>query len=216
MGARRNPALRINQRGFNVAAPTTGLPNPGIVSSQNDANHSFLIQPYTGNNVRLFDTSMTTGTLTLTTPIALTNLSFLTSSGNGSGSLVLTLNFSDGFPSVLVPGTVSSPDWFFNNVPPVAITASGRVTPSTGVFDSVGTGNPRLYQSDIAVPAAASMHPISSISATWSGDALAHTAVFAVSGVPTLNLTAIPEPSTALVAVGLVLLPFLQRHRRRA
>src|SRR5204862_4318208 len=56
------------QLGKNTAAATTGLPNPGVVTSLADATASFLLQPYTGNNAVLLDSTRTSATLTALAP----------------------------------------------------------------------------------------------------------------------------------------------------
>src|SRR5205085_9299728 len=106
------------------------------------------------------------------------SLSFLTSSGNGSGTLSATLHFSDGTADV-TGLTFSSPDWFNSN--PIAITANGRI--NSGGYDSVDSGNPRLYDETINVPANAAGHPIASMDRSCTGSAgNTHTAIFGVSG----------------------------------
>src|SRR5579863_6992160 len=63
------------EQGLNTAAPTSGLPHAGVISAQDDPSSTFLLQPYTGNNV-LFLTQNTqfgqaavsSGTMTLSTP----------------------------------------------------------------------------------------------------------------------------------------------------
>src|SRR5215210_2985674 len=99
------------EQGKNAAAPTTGLPHPPVLFSAADPNVGFLLQSYTTNNALLLDSpSATGGTLTLVTPNRYSDLTLLTASGNGSGTLTLTLQFDDAGPAITVPGTVPSPD----------------------------------------------------------------------------------------------------------
>jgi hypothetical protein len=193
------------QQGLNTAAPTTGLPAPGVLVSAADASTSYLVQPYTANNIRLLDSANTPGTLTLAAPAGYSNLSFLTSSGNGTGTLTLTVHFADAFPD-LAGLVVTSPDWF--NASPVAYNSNGRVTASSGAFDNVNANNPRLYQEDVTIPANAASHPISSVDISFSGSGTdTHSAIFAMSGTPT------PEPS-AIGVIAMAAASLLFRRRR--
>ena len=192
------------QQGLNSAAPTTGLP-VGVAVSASDATTSFVLRPYTGNNVRLLDGANASGTLTLAAPAAYSKLSFLTASGNGTGTLSLIVHFADAFAN-LTGLAVTAPDWFNNT--PIAVNSNGRVTASSGAYDNVNAGNPRLYQEDVTIGGEAANHPISSIDVSFSGSGGdTHTMVFAVSGTPT------PEPGCiGLLAVGAAGL--LGRRRR--
>src|SRR5262249_51221417 len=150
----------------------------------------FLLAPYTGPNALFLDQDNSAGTLTFATPTALHSLSILTSSGLGTSTspvLGLTIHFADGTPAISGLSVVS-PDWFNNG--PAALIAGGRVNVGTGAFDSVGSDNPRIYQENVALPAGAFGHAISSITFDWTGSSTAsQTAIFGVSG-------SVPEPSS--------------------
>lgn len=198
------------QTGLTGSVAGTGLPAASTFASSNDANTSYTFQSFTANNARMLGANVggTTATLTLATPGAYSTLSFLTSTGGGSDTISVTLNFGDGTSSISGL-TFSSPDWF--NGSPIAANARDRVTPSTGNYDTGNTANnnPRLYQEDITLPAGALGHPITSIGLSKPG--AGNTAVFAVSG----TFTGVPEPTSAgLLAVGGVGL--LGRRRRRS
>ena len=191
----------------NAAAPTTGLPHPGAVVSLADATASFLLQPYTGNHALLLDSAATTGMLTLGAPGQYSALSLLTSSGNGSGTLTLGLQFEDLGPGIELPGTTPSPDWF--NANPIAINSNGRVVATTGVFANVNGNNPRLYQENITLPAEAARRILTAVNITWTGSgANTHTAIFALSGTP------VAEPG-AMCLLGLAATALLGRRRWR-
>ena len=193
------------EQGKNAAALTSGLPHPGVVVSQTDATASFLLQPYTGNNALMLDSTNLSGIFTLAAPAQYSALSLLTSSGNGTGTLRIGLQFADLGPGVDVPGTTPSPDWF--NATPIAVTAAGRMVPSAGTYNNVGTANPRLYQENIALPAGVSSRVLTAINISWTGSgANTHTAIFALSGTP------VPEPG-ALCVLALAATALLTRRR---
>jgi autotransporter-associated beta strand protein len=167
--------------GQNTAAATTGLPMGTTITSTTNAQYKYALQPSTSRNALLLDNGGTTGRFTLTTPTAnLATISFLTSSGNGAGTLTATIHYSDGTPDA-TGLTFTSPDWFNNT--PVAINASGRIN-SNG-YDSVGTANPNLYDEFISNPNATNL--VSSIDLSWTGGATTHTAVFAIAGANSSN-----------------------------
>ena len=194
------------ERGKNAAAATTGLPNPGVVTSAADATASFLLAPYNANHALLLDSGAASATLSLATPAKYSALSLLTSSGNGTGTLRLTLQFTDTAPPITITAPVTSPDWF--NATPIAITANGRVVATTGVFANVNSGNPRLYQENVPLPAEAAGRELSAVNIAWTGSgANTHSAVFALSG------TLVPEPG-AIGLLGLAAVAALTRRRR--
>ena len=71
--------------GVNPAAPTTGI-RTGLIVGQSDPLSTYLIQPATGLNTLMLDSTKTSGTLTLTRPLSFTALSLAGSSGNGRGT----------------------------------------------------------------------------------------------------------------------------------
>ncbi|MGH6644400.1 MAG: hypothetical protein ACRED3_17060, partial [Bradyrhizobium sp.] len=175
------------QKGYNTAAPTTGLPTGGtLTTSATDTLHQFELQSATGNNAILLNSEVTEGGMGLETLKAYKALSFLTSTGNGSGSFDVKLIFADGSPDEILKN-VGSPDWF--NGGGTAITAAGRVNPNGG-FDNVNATNPRLYQQDFALTNQTS--PIAAMVFNYAGGG-GNTYIFGVSG---LTDAPVPEPAT--------------------
>ena len=80
--------------GVNTAAPTTGIDWLGHRPDR--PLSTYLIQPGKGNNALMLDATHKTGALIFSKPFSLSGLSLAGSSGNGTGTNVLTLHFSDG------------------------------------------------------------------------------------------------------------------------
>src|SRR6266850_3800198 len=173
--------------GFNTAAPTTGFPAAGSTfASASAANHQFTMAPsYATNNAMLIDGIVSNGTWTVTTPAAYTNLSFLTSGGHSGRTIGVLIHHQDGTAE---RGSFSSPDWF--NVASPAYTANGRINVQTFLFDSVSSGNPRLYSRDVALTNKTS--PVMSIDLTNASLAGGNVGIFAVSGATPTSATWTP------------------------
>jgi fibronectin-binding autotransporter adhesin len=177
------------EKGFDTAAPTTGLPSSGsLFVSQSDGAHQFQMQSYAGNDVVLLSSASTnsgptSATITFSSQTQPYNaLSFLTASGNGPNVLGLTITYAaNASGGVATPSTglsFLSPDWFSGA--PSAWTANGRYS---GTFDNVNSGNPNLYAEDVLVPD--NVDPIASLTVTFQGGNRTPTGnvfIFAVSG----------------------------------
>jgi len=181
--------------GFNVDAPTTGLPQAGIVHGVTNPASTFLLQPYDHNNVLLLDNTKGSGTLTLATPMPARSLALTVSTGNGPAGLTATVHFSDGTPDVTQ--TLFADDWFPTRSPePTAAIAHGRIQTITGTefvtgtvagaFNVVGAATvPVIYEDKLDL-SLASPHPVSSVDLTWiqmyfNPIYFSHTAVFGLS-----------------------------------
>jgi hypothetical protein len=171
-----NTGLSYYERGFNDSAPSTGVPAAGVAfNSQSDGNHDFQLGPtYKTNNAVLIDSNLTTGTLTLISPAAYGQLSFLVASGNGAGQAQFIIRYQD---STSQTGTVSCPDWF--TALNAAAELNGRVDVTTFNFDSVNSGHPGLFSRDFTL--SNSLSPVTRIDFAYVSGAN-HCAVFAISG----------------------------------
>jgi hypothetical protein len=158
------------------ATGTTGLPHPGTtITSSAAADHMYMFAPdYTTNNAISIDPNVTNATITLVTPTAFSALSFLGASGNGAETIQYKVHHAD---ATVETGTFSVPDWFNNS--PVAYTPNGRVDVQGRVPDSVSSGNPRLYSSDVTLTDTGSPITSSDFARVVSGG---HGAIFAISG----------------------------------
>jgi hypothetical protein len=201
------------EQGFDPANTTyngsaTGLPRSGSTfTSQADANHVFQMQPYTGDDAILLNSTNGTGTLTFANPQAYSSLSFLIAAGHGPAALTFIINYADGTASSILffSDAIVAPDWFGSGS--IAWDANGRAYPSaTGAttYDSVGSGDPNLFQEDLNLPD--STDPISSVELLTDSPDTSNIAVFAVSGV------AVPEPASTMACIAV--LPALMRRRR--
>jgi predicted alpha-1,6-mannanase (GH76 family) len=164
------------EQGYNSTNLTSGLPPAGTTfTHQSAADHQYSMAPtYTANNAVLLDSTLTTATLTLVTPTAFSQLSFLESGGHNGIVFNYTVHHQNGATDI---GSLTIPDWF-NGANP-AWTAKGRVDVGSFAFDSVNTSNPRLYSLDVTLANAAS--PVTSIDFAYSSGT-GHGAIMAVSG----------------------------------
>lgn len=134
--------------GFNKAAPTTGLPAAGTDISGGTPLHTFTMPAsYAVNNCLYLGPyeGYTSGTLTLTTPVALNGLSFLGAAGNGPVNASVTVHFADASVEYY---TLSIADWFGNDD---FYIARGRFVPANLAFNNVNDNNPRLHLNDITL-----------------------------------------------------------------
>lgn len=171
-----NSAFSWYERGYNTANPTTGLPLAGTVfTHQSASDHQYRMAPsYASNNAVLLDSVVTTATLTLTTPVAFTRLSFLESGGHNGVSFGYIVHHQNGTSE---SGSGGIADWFSGVSP--AWTANGRVDVGTLAFDNVNNNNPRLYSLDVNL--LNTISPVTSVDFNYvSGTG--HGAIMAVSG----------------------------------
>jgi len=192
------------EQGADASNPTHGLPaSSSTFVSQNDSNHIFQMQSYSGPDALLLNAGNPTGTLTLTQPQALGGLSILMADGNGNEPFDVTVNYLNGTTETIADAV--SPDWFNNGTS--AWNAQGRVDVDDNSFESDG-GNPNLYQVDLGLND--QVDPISSLSFTFDGPAgdSSNMAIFAVSGV------SVPEPASGLM-LGIAAFALARRPRLR-
>jgi hypothetical protein len=197
----------FHEQGVNPTAPVSGVPQAGVpIGSAQDANHTFVLQPNGAgqNDAVMLDAANTTGSLTLTTPQRYSALSFLLASGNGAGTVGVTVNYAGGGTQ---SATINAPDWF--NAGPIAVDANGRVNTALNDFNNVNNGQPRMFQQDLTLTD--TLNNVLSVNFTWGGTGTNREAIFAISGA----LVPVPEPSSlGLLSVGAIGL--LARRRRSA
>jgi len=187
------------ERGYNISAPTTGLPAPGsTITNQSASDHIYTLPPsYSANDAALID-ALHTANLIPVMPNTFSALSFLTAAGHGPVTVDYVINHTDGS---LETGSFVSPDWFFNT--PIVLNAQGRVDVSTGNFNNVNNNNPRIYSKDIILTNTISA--VTNIHLAWnnSNSGSRFATVFAVSGLAPIaspfNLTVSPLTHTQYV-----------------
>src|SRR4029077_8578441 len=92
-GGTGNTNFSWYERGYNVNWTSTGLPLAGSIFMNDVADHSYQMAPsYKSNNAAMIDSTLTTAALTLTTPGAYSQLSFLAAAGNGPGTVQFTVH----------------------------------------------------------------------------------------------------------------------------
>lgn len=184
--------------GFNTGAPTTGLPVHGSNVSGGSPLHTFTMPPtYIGNDVLYVANAAgyTTGTLTLTTPAAYTNLSFLASAGNGPLVANVVVHHQDATTESF---SISVLDWF--NSATAFYVCNGRFNPGTLSLDNVNGGAVKLWNNDIVLGNITS--PVTSIDFTYTSGGRA--SIFAVAGQTTPGGTFSPVDVTGFNADAIV------------
>ena len=167
------------ERGFNTNAPATGLPPAGVaISSQAQADHRYILQEYRGSNAVLVSAVRTNAALTLSVPSAFAALSFLASAGGGPANVKATAHHED---KTTESGTFLILDWFDGTN--VALVADGRFDMVSRSFNSVSSGNPRLYAYELALTNSSPVDRIEFDYVRKPGQtAPPYAAIFAVSG----------------------------------
>jgi hypothetical protein len=187
------------EQGFNAGAPGTGLES-GLLQSATTSDIYFQLQSFYGNNAVYKG-----GTLTLTKAVAYDQIALIGATGNGTGNLTITFNYTTGSSQVAYVngGSGISHDWF--NGGSIAYTANGRVSTVSGTFDFAGSDNPRLYESIFDVDETRLLQSVV-ITDNNSGSTDPRPVVMAISG------EAVPEPATAGLLAGAGLLIALYRR----
>lgn len=189
--------------GLNPGAAATGLPiNGGLFASALDSTHIYRLLPYDDSNALVVGPGES-DFLDFVTPAAYRELGILVASGDGTGSLSVTVNFADGTNQAF---TITSPNWLSTDAD-AAFIASGRVNLGSRAFNT-GATSARLYEQILNLETLGlDGKTVTDLDFLYTGTGNA--AIFAISG-----LVAIPEPSTAMLC-GLVGLAAVARRRPR-
>lgn len=186
-----------------IPVVASALPVSGIIPSTATAGMQFQLASYTGNNSLRLATANASGTLAFGNQIPARRIFLLVTSGSGVATITGTINFSDNTSQPISSTTV--PDWFDSTTLPRAITGIGRVNRMTDVVETP-SGNPRIYQLEIAILPANQTKLITGITVTKTsgGEDVMNlmgvsAEIFPTCPSPT-NLTAQSSPAGATVS----------------
>jgi hypothetical protein len=186
-------------KGFDPANPSIGLPAGSTFTSAFNNNTTFAIQPYDQNNLLLLGPAGSpapspTGTLTLSNPIAVSELAFLLTGFNGYIAGSYALNYAAG-PSD--SGTFVAPDNFGTGN--TAISGFGRYY----FFDNIGIQEfpttPELFELDVTADPTRTLDSITFSNIQFQPTGYNGPPVLGVFGV---SASAVPEP-TSLAVTGI-------------
>lgn len=166
--------------------PTSFLPATGLINSATTSGLSFQLQSYKSNNSLRIST-VSSGTLTVTTPVAASDLYLLATSGSGAATANVTVTFADA--STQVFSAVSIPDWY--GAANYAILGVGRVTISSNSIDN-NTSNPRLYEVKLSLSSANYNKQIASVTVAKTSTA----GVINVMGLAAITLPSCATPAS--------------------
>jgi gliding motility-associated-like protein len=183
----------IHTTGFAAANGITGgIINTGTIVS---GTRTYQMAPFTGLNALYMSSAGNvpntagTGTLTLATPKAYSNLSLLAFGTENNSVVTVILNFTDG--TTVNAGNITIKDWFDGT--PFLIRGFGRLTRLAGTPYGVdgGTLNPRMYAFDFLVPCASQSKLVQSITFNYipGPNPSSRALIMAVSGVGYTPLT---------------------------
>lgn len=186
-------------------ALTYGLPTNGIINSvvASTPGLSYIMAGYTANNSLKLSNTNDSGTLVFTTPKAAFKLYMLATTGSGSSTVTVVVNFTDNTSQTFTGVAVS--DWYDNTG--FAIQGFGRINRNTNALESGSGTNPRLYQSLLTIDPANQSKLIQSVTITKTSTAQGHANIFAFSAdvystcaAPTLNAVGTLTSNSAAVS----------------
>jgi hypothetical protein len=144
---------------------TYGIPTNGIINSvvAGTPGLSYQLGSLSANNSLRLAGSGESGTLIFGTPKAAFKLYMLSTSGSGTSTVSVTVNFSDNTTQVF--SGIALSDWYGGTN--YAIQGIGRINRTNDVLEANST-NPRLYQSVLNIDAANQNKPIQSVTVSKS------------------------------------------------
>ncbi len=166
----------------NIYSTGTGLPNNGAVMN---GSRSYQLAGYDQPNcMKLHSSTALTDSFELVTPASYASVSLLAFATEGSGSVNVTLKFTDG--STITSNGLPVSDWFFNSNPVISgFDRTGRTTDSPDYQFS----EPRMYPIDIAVPCADQSKQLQRIIITSTAPSNVRVCIFAVSATEVINVS---------------------------
>lgn len=158
----------------------TGLPDNGTITS---GTRNYQLQDFAQPNCMKLTSTILIDSFDVVTPASYSKISLLGFATEGSGSVTVTLRFTDGTSYTSTGLSVS--DWFYNSNQ--VINGFDRAGQTTGTPD-YSTSEPRMYPIDVAIPCASQTKMVQRVVVTNTSSGATRICLFAVSG--TANLTA--------------------------
>ncbi|WP_207494991.1 peptide-N-glycosidase F-related protein [Aridibaculum aurantiacum] len=158
-------------------APTYALPATGLVNSTTETGLSFHLAPYAGLNTLRINNQEPTGSLSFATPVAGSKLFVLATSGDGSATVTITVNFTDATSQTFTG--ISIRDWYDGSTINLATAGVGRVNLTNNAVEGSAT-NPHFYHIPLTLAAGNYTRQIASITVTKTDATGATAAVLAV------------------------------------
>ncbi|SEM64029.1 gliding motility-associated C-terminal domain-containing protein [Chitinophaga rupis] len=180
-----------------------GLPNTGTIVS---GVRTYQLAPYDTSNGLFLSlngavaNSAAAGTLTLVTPASFSKISLLLFSTEGSSTLRVTLNFTDG--TTAVAGTATVLDWFGGgNAVYSGFGRTTRIAAPPYVADGIATNDPRFYKYDVSLACANQAKQLQSITINFLGGGTtfpSRAVILALSGMSITPLSITPTITPAI------------------
>ncbi|WP_298157429.1 T9SS type A sorting domain-containing protein [Flavobacterium sp.] len=158
--------------------PSYALPLSGLIESPDLAGLSYQLAPYYDNNSLRIENEGDYGAFTFSNPVMATKVYVMACSGSGQATMIGYIYFSDSTFQEITATVV--PDWFFSTALPVVASGFGRVNRLTDAVENP-SGNPRLYQIEIAILPENQAKTITGIDFTKTSTAEGTINIFAVS-----------------------------------
>lgn len=183
-----------------ATAPAYGLPAGGLITSAvaTTTGLTYQLASLSANNSLKITASGDSGTLVFANQLSATTLYLLATSGSGTSTVNLQINFTDGTSQTVTAASV--PDWFNSTALPVAASGFGRINVNTNGLENP-SGNPRLYQLSANIDVANQAKLIQSITVTKTAASGALN-VFAVSAKVPSNCPELASVSAAVTGNG--------------
>jgi hypothetical protein len=158
---------------------TNGLPPSGsILDSVTQPTHHYKMGNYSGNNAILVDANHPVANITPSTLAPYNAFALLTAGGNiGTGHRMTNSCIMEHADGVNETNTFYGYDWFEGTVPGfVALNVGGRVNMNDRTFNSVGSSNPKLFETYFNLSDGAS--PVTNIILRFGSAASANATTF--------------------------------------
>ena len=177
-----------------------GLPVDGLIPSSYVSGLNYKLADYDANNSLRIETVGNSGSLVFSNGFKAQKLFLLVVSGSGNGMLSGTIHFADGTTQAIT--STYTPDWFNETSLPVAISGIGRVNRTNNNLENP-SGNPRIYEMEIAIDAANEDRVIASVDLAKDSGGIINifaasiefsSAAFATDGVTANTITVYPNP----------------------